>query len=149
MTIFEADAVDEPWFEIATVLAHVCKILLISSCGNIFFEALGAPNATHAMVSAFFFQWGCGPCSLWCASGRPWRTILDRQTLRVCSEIVRGPFWHLCCAAGRLAKRYVCASSAFPVVASSCDSSSWTCQMPPNAAHVMVFAFSPCVRETL
>lgn len=56
MTIFEADAVDEPWFEIATVLAHVCKILLISSCGNIFFEALGAPNATHAMVSAFFFQ---------------------------------------------------------------------------------------------
>lgn len=65
-----------------------------------------------------------------------------RQTLGVCSEIVRGILGHLCRAACRLANRYVCAASAFPAVEPSDDSSIQTRPMPPNVTHVMVFACS-------
>ena len=85
MTIHEADAVGKPWLEIATVLVHVYKILLIAGCGESFFEAHGAPNVTHAMVSAFFLDRCCGPQSICRAFGRPSWIMWDRQTLRVCS----------------------------------------------------------------
>lgn len=116
----------ESWFQIATVLVHVCKLLVVAGHGEIVFETLGAPNVTHAMVSACFLHRRCSPRLISCASGRPSRTLTDRQTLRVCSEIVRGPFEHLCRAACRLAKRYVCTASAFPAVETSHGSSIWT-----------------------
>ena len=68
---------------------------------------------------------------------------MDRQTLRVCSEIVQGPFDHVSNTARRLAKRYVCAASAFSVVDPGCDSSFRTHGGPRNVTHAMVFA---CVR---
>ena len=83
------------------------------------------------------------------ASVRPWRAMLDLQTLRVCSEIVQGLFKRLCYAACQLAKRYVCASSAFPAVETNDDSSVRTRRRPPNVTHVMVFEYALRVRETL
>ena len=78
-----------------------------------------------------------------CQSGRLGPPLAGRagspNVTCVCSEIAQGLFRRLCYAACRLAKRYVCASSAFPT---SRDSSTWTCQRPPNVTHVMVFAFS-------
>ena len=83
--------------------------------------------------------------------GPSMRTMLDRQTLRVCNEIVWGPFEHPCRVACRLAKRCVCAASAFPAVEISDDSSFRAHRRPPNVTHVTVYVFSvhlfssPCV----
>ena len=52
MTIHEAGAVGEPRFEIAAVLIHVCKIWPSAGQDGFVVEACGAPNVTHAMVSA-------------------------------------------------------------------------------------------------
>ena len=81
------------------------------------------------------------------ALGHPLRTVSDRQTLRVCSEIVRGPFEQPCRAACRLAKRYMCAASAFPAVETRRDSSIRTRKWSKNVMYVMVFAFSLRVRR--
>ena len=101
------------------------------------------------MVSAFAISWRCGPRSICCALVGPSQTICDRQTLRVCSEIVWGHFLHRHRVTCRLAKRYVCAASAFPAFAASPMSSIWTPRGPPNVTHVMVFAFSIDSHETL
>ena len=60
-----------------------------------------------------------------------------------------GPIWHLCRAAWRLAKRYMCASRAFPAVETSHDLSIWTRRSPPNVTHVTVSAFRRRFHETL
>ena len=113
------------------------------------FEAHGTPNVTYAMVSAPFALWISDPCSMWFVSSRPLRPVSDRQMRRVCGQNVRGPFHNPCRAACRLAKRYVCAASAFPAVAASDDSSIRTRQRQPNVTHVMVSAFPLRFPETL
>ena len=42
--------------------------------------------------------------------------LVDRQTLRVCGQIVSGPLKRLYCAFCLFAKRDVCAASAFPEI---------------------------------
>ena len=101
------------------------------------------------MVSAFFLDRRCGPRWICCDSGRPSWTMWDRQTLRVCSETVRDPFGHLCRAAWRLAKRYMCAASAFPAVETSHDLSIWARRRPPNVTHVTISALRRRFHATL
>ena len=71
MTIHEADAVSKPWFEIATVLVHVCKILAPACRGAFFFEAHGAPDVTHTMISTPLLCRRFDLCSIGSAVGRP------------------------------------------------------------------------------
>ena len=67
--------------------------------------------------------------------------VPDRQTLRVCSEIVRAPFDHASHTACRLAKRHVCACSAFLDAGSCRDSSIRTRQRPPNVTRALLLVF--------
>ena len=113
------------------------------------FEAHRTPNVTYITVSAPLALWIIDPCCIWLVSSRPLRPVSDRQTLRVCGQSVRRPFQHPCHAACQLAKRYVCAASAFPAVAASDGPSVWTRRRPPNVTHVMVFVSPRRFHETL
>ena len=93
---YESDTACEPRFQIATVLAHVCKMLASACHDEHIFEAHGTPNVTHTMVSTPFLCRRCDPRSLCSALGHPLRTMPDRQTLRVCSQIVRRSLRRLC-----------------------------------------------------
>ena len=107
------------------------------------------PNVTHAQISQVFCLPTPGLAAPMFASMRFVPPVPDRQTLRVCSEIVRGPFDHASHTACRLAKRYVCASSALLDAGTCRDSSIRTRQRPPNVTHTMLFAFQHRFRETL
>ena len=107
------------------------------------------PNVTHAQISQVFCLPTPGPAASMFASMRFVPPVPNRRTLRVCSDIVRGPFDHDSHTACRLAKRYVCASSAFLDAGTCRDSSIRTRRRPPNATHVMVSAFSLRAHQTL
>ena len=106
----------------ATVLAHVCKISTAARRFDLRFEADGTANATHTMVCAPLLGLGWTSCSIYSSSSHTRRTVADRQTLCVCSEIDQGPFDNVSNTSCRLTKRYMCAANAFSAVETGCDS---------------------------
>ena len=72
--------------------SYTSALLVVAAHGEIVFETLEAPHVTHVIVLASFLHRRYCPRLISCASGRPFRTLADRQTLRVCSDIVRAHF---------------------------------------------------------
>ena len=75
----------EPWFRMATVLAHVCKISTAGRRFDLRFETDGTANATHTMVCAPLLGLGWTSCLIYSSSSHTRRTVADRQTLCVCA----------------------------------------------------------------
>ena len=134
----------------ATVLAHICKISTAARRFDLRFEADGTANATHTMVCAPLLGLGWTSCSMYSSSSHTRRTVADRQTLCVCSEIDQGPFDNVSNTSCRLTKRYMCAANAFSAVETGCDSFFVrNHQRPRDVTHVMVFAYSARFLKTL
>ena len=104
----ESEAICEPRFQRATVLAHVYKISTFARHATLFFEAPEPPNAAPVRSERFPSR----PCLLRAPQDPLPKTIAARQTLCVCGEMLRASVLTSSLKPSRSAKRYVCALRA-------------------------------------
>ena len=100
-----ADAICEPRFQRATVLAHVCKISTFAGHAKLFFEAPEPPNAAPVRSDRVPSR----PCLLRAPQGPLPKTLAARQTLHVCGEMVWASVLSSSLKPSRSAKHYACA----------------------------------------